>query len=128
MLRNKQLDSNPKGLRREFMKTELELVPTFNEKLASFACAFVPDLVANICRLAKEAQQNPVVVHLLDQWYENSKRGEKEYKACILENLEEGLETFTKSAMTKIYQEKAFSAKDILMDYFMHNGFKKEEQ
>lgn len=106
---------------------ELELVPTFNEKLASFACAFVPDLVASICKLAKEAEQNPVIVHLLDQWWESSKRAEREYRASILENLEEGLETFTRSAMTKIYQDKAFSARDLLQDYFMHNGFKKEE-
>ena len=106
-------------------KIELELVPTFEEKLASFATAFVPDLVNNICRLAKKAQDNPVIVHLLDQWYENSTRGEREYRRSILEALNEKKEKIVKSEMTRIYQDKAFSARDLLMDYFMHNGFEK---
>ncbi|MBO7713353.1 MAG: hypothetical protein J6S85_07255 [Methanobrevibacter sp.] len=106
-------------------KTELELVPTFEEKLASFAVAFVPDLVNDICRLAKEAQENSVIVHLLDQWYENSKRADSCYKASILDTLQGKSETFTETDMTRIYKNKAFSARDLLMDYFMHNGFKK---
>lgn len=101
---------------------------TFNEKLAAFACAFVPDLVSDICRLAKKAQENQVIVHLLDVWYENSTKGNEAYKRCILENLNEGLEHFTESVMTKIYKDKAFTARDLLQDYFMHNAFEKEEE
>lgn len=101
---------------------------TFNQKLAAFATAFVPELVSDICRLAKKAQNNPVVVHLLDVWYENKTRHEESYKAAILENLEEGLEHFTESAMNKIYKDKAFTARDLLQDYFMHNAFEKEEE
>ena len=101
---------------------------TFNQKLAAFATAFVPELVSDICKLAKKAQNNPVIVHLLDVWYENRSRYESEYRAAILENLEEGLEHFTESVMTKIYKEKAFTVRDLLQDYFMHNAFEKEEE
>ena len=31
---------------------------TFNQKLAAFATAFVPELVSSICKLAKKAQEN----------------------------------------------------------------------
>lgn len=107
---------------------ELELVPTFNEKLAAFACAFVPELVSDICRLAKEAKENPVIVHLLDKWWENSQKGEREYRLSILDTLENGQETYTRSAMTKIHLEKAFQARETLQEYFMHNGFKQEDK
>ena len=107
---------------------ELELVPTFNEKLAAFASMFVQDLASDICRLAKEAEANPVIVHLLDQWWENNKKAQREYKACILEALENGQEVITKSAMTKIYFDKALSARDILQEYFMHNAFRQEDK
>lgn len=101
---------------------------TFNQKLAAFATAFVPELVSSICKLAKKAQENPVIVHLLDVWYDSRSRYEAAYEAAILENLNEGLEHFTESVMTKIYKEKAFTARDLLQDYFMHNAFEKEEE
>ena len=101
---------------------------TFNQKLAAFATAFVPELVGDICRLAKKAQNNPVIVHLLDVWYDNKTRHEEAYRSAILENLNEGLEHFTESAMTRIYKDKAFTARDLLQDYFMHNAFEKEEK
>lgn len=106
----------------------LEKEITFNEKLAAFATAFVPDLVSDICRLAKKAQNNPVIVHLLDVWYENYIRYKESYGAEILENLNEGLEHFTESTMNRIYKNKAFNARDLLQDYFMHNAFEKEEE
>lgn len=106
----------------------LELKPTFEEKLASFATKFVPDLVNDICRLAEKAQNNPVIVHLLDEWYENSIKYESLYKSSILEALEGKKNSITLTEMTRIYKSKAFAANDILMDYFIHNGFEKEEE
>lgn len=104
---------------------ELELVPTFEEKLAAFATAFVPTFVKDICKLAKEAKENPVIVHLLDTWYDNNARYEREYRRSILESLTDNIDwNATLSAMTDIYHRKASAAHEILMDYFMKNGFK----
>lgn len=103
----------------------LELQPTFEEKLADFATQFVPDLVSNICRLAQKAQENPVILYLVNEWYENSKRATEAYRSAILYALENKQENFTESTMTRIYKDKAYSARDVLQEYFMNNAFEK---
>ena len=94
--------------------------------LAKWSQKFIPEFISeHIIPHIKEALENPMLCHYLEQWEENNNLYEDNYVLCIKESLESG-EKINQSVMMKIYKEKTSIANDVIYDFFSNDAYTTE--